>query len=116
MSLPSFESINHSKAVLFNPRTLPGYEDTSDLLIEKSLAVLHKKSVRKVEIQISTMFKNSAALLECWGFAPSQDQGWGYKIYYAYKILQGELDVSTENVREVTTSEEFDESADLATK
>ena len=116
MSLPSFEATNHSKAVLFIPRTLPGHENASDLLIEKSLAVLHKKSVRKVEIQISTMFKNSAALLECWGFAPSQDRGWGYKIYYTYKILQGELDVSTENVHEVTTSEEFDESADLATK
>lgn len=115
MSLPSPASNDNPKAVLFIPRTLPGYEDASNLLIEKSLEVLHKKGVRKVEIQISTMFKKEAALVKRWGFTPSQDRGWGYKIYYAYKMLQGELTVSAENVHEVTTSEDFDESADLAT-
>ncbi len=115
MSLPSPESSNGSKAVLFVPRCLPGYEETSDLLIEHSLEVLRKKRVRKVEIQVSTMFKNSSALLESRGFAPSQDRGWGYKIYYSYKMLQNELGVDARNVCEVKTSEEHDESAELAT-
>jgi len=115
MSLPSPGSTDQSKAVLFVPRCLPGYEETSGLLIEKSLEVLRKRVVRKVEIQVSTMFKNSSALLESWGFAPSQDRGWGYKIYYSYKMLQSELGVDTTNVFEVDTSEEYDESAELAT-
>ena len=91
MSSPSPESTDKPRAVLFIPRCLLGYEETSDLLIEKSLEVLRKKGVRKVEIQISTMFKNSAAWLEGWGFTPSQDRGWGYKIYYSYNMQQGEL-------------------------
>jgi roadblock/LC7 domain-containing protein len=115
MSLPMPESSDNRKATLFIPRALPGHEETSDLLIEQSLEVLHKKSVRKVEIQVSTMFKNSAALMEGWGFAPSQDRGWGYKIYYSYTMLQGEVGVHAEKVYEVNTSEEHDESADLAT-
>jgi hypothetical protein len=115
MSLPSPESTNNPKAVLFIPRCLPGYEETADPLIEQSLEVLRQNGVRKVEIQVSTMFKNTAALLEGWGFAPSQDRGWGYKMYYSYTMLQGELGVNTENVYEVNTSEEHDESADLAT-
>ena len=78
MSLPSPESTNNPKAVLFIPRCLPGYEETADPLIEQSLEVLRQNGVRKVEIQVSTMFKNTAALLEGWGFAPSQDRGWGY--------------------------------------
>jgi hypothetical protein len=114
MSLPSPEAADKSRAVLFIPRYLPGYEKTSDLLIEKSLEVLRKRDVRRVEIQISTMFKNSAAWLEGWGFTPSQDRGWGYKIYYSYNMQQGELSVGTENVHEVNTSAEYDESAELA--
>ena len=91
MALPSSESTDNPKAVLFNPRILPNHEETMSLLIEKSLEVLRKKGIRKVEIQVSTMFKNSTALLEGWGFAPSQNRGWGYKIYYSYKMSQGEL-------------------------
>ena len=115
MSLPIPKSTDNPRAVLFIPRALPGYEETSKLLIEQSLEVLRNKGIRKVEIQVSTMFKNSAALMEDWGFAPSQDRGWGYKIYYSDAMQQGELDVNAENVYEVNTSEEFDESADLAT-
>jgi len=114
MSLPSTDSVGNPRAVLFIPRSRPGYEETSDLLIERSLEVLREKGVRKVEIQVSTMFKNRAALLERWGFAPSQDQGWGYKVYYSYDMRQGELGVDTANVSEVSASEEYDESAELA--
>lgn len=115
MSFPSRGSTDESKAVLFVPRCLPGYEETSDLLIEQSLEVLRKKGVRKVEIQVSTMFEKSRALLESWGFAPSPDRGWGYKIYYSYEMLQGELCVDAKNVCEANNSEEYDESAELAT-
>lgn len=114
MSLPLPQSVDSPKAVLFIPRTLPGYEETSDLLIRQSLNVLRKKDVRKVEIQVSTMFRNIEPLLERWGFTPSQDRGWGYKIYYSYSMVQGELGVSAENVYEVNTPEECDESASLA--
>jgi hypothetical protein len=115
MSLSSPESTDKPRAVLFIPRYLPGYEETSDLLIEQSLEVLRRKGFRKVEIQVSTMFKNSAAAMEGWGFAPSQDRGWGYKLYYSYTMPQGELGVNAENVSEVNTSDEYDESAELAT-
>lgn len=115
MSVPLPDSADSPKAVLFLPRSLPGYEQASDLLIEHSLEVLLKRGVRKVEIQVSTMFKNSAALLESWGFSSSQDRDWGYKIYYSYNMQQGELGVDAANVSEVSTSEEYDESAELAT-
>jgi hypothetical protein len=115
MSLPSSESTDNPKAVLFIPRILPDHEETASLLIEQSLEVLRNKGIRKVEIQVSTMFKNNTALLERWGFAPSQDRGWGYKIYYSYNMQQGGLSVDAGNVHEVKTSEEYDESADLAT-
>ena len=116
MSLPTLESTEKYKAVLFIPRCLPGYEETSDLLIKQSLEVLRKKGIRKVEIQVSTMFTSNTVWLESWGFTPIQDRGWGYKIYYSYNMQQGELGADTVNVREVITPEEYDESAELATQ
>jgi len=114
MSVYPPNSADITKALLFLPRSLPGYEQVSDLLIERSLEVLRRKGVRKVEIQLTTMIANSVALLENWGFLPSTDRGWGYKVYYSYGMQQGELNVDFVQVNEVSTSEEYDESAELA--
>jgi hypothetical protein len=47
MSLPMPKYADKSRAVLFIPRCLPGYEETSNLLIEKSLEVLRKKGYQE---------------------------------------------------------------------
>jgi hypothetical protein len=115
MSVYPSNSADNTKALLFFPRCLPGYEQASDLLIGHSLDVLRRKDFRKVETQVTTMIENSAALLEGCGFSPSQDRGWGYKVYYSYNMDQGELNVDAAHVYEVSTAGEYDESVELAT-
>lgn len=93
------------------PRMLPGHEKAAELLIEKADETLQKKGVSRIEARVTTMCPLDIQLAEKSGFSIYD---WGYKVYYAYEMGWGKLEIPAEIAGEIDPHKDLDECAQLA--
>lgn len=94
-------------ARIFYPRVLPGYENATDLLMEKIIEALQKKDVELVRTRVSSMSEESIQYIERWGFTQNKTYPVGYKLYYNYELSKGKIERTIKDVME------FDKERDL---
>jgi hypothetical protein len=95
------------------PRLLPGHEPAAELLMERAFETLKKKGVSRVVGRVTTMCPGDIRLAERVGFAI---RDWGYKVYYAYEMAWGKLEVSGDAAVEVDPETDLDACAGLAAR
>ena len=101
-----------TEAHLDFPRMLPGHEPAAEQLIERAFKTLEKKGVTRVVGRVTTMCQGDIRLAEITGFTFSD---WGYKVYYAYEMGAGKLDLPDDVAEEINSAEDLLESAEIAT-
>lgn len=102
-----------STANLDFPRMLPGHEPAAELLIESAFENLSKKGASHVVGRVTTMAPGDIRLAEKTGFSISD---WGYKVYYAYEMGWGRLNMPEEGAEEVNPQKDLDECAEIAAR
>lgn len=95
------------------PRMMPGHESAAGLLMERAFQTLKEKRVARVLARVTTMCPGDIRLAEQSGFSIGD---WGYKVYYAYEMEWGKLDVPGEPAEEVDPKTDLDESAGIASR
>jgi hypothetical protein len=102
-----------STATLDFPRLMPGHEGAAGLLVERALETLRKKGVSRVVGRVTTMCPGDIRLAEQTGFSI---RDWGYKVYYAYEMAWGKLDLPGDPAEEIDPERDLDECAKLASR
>lgn len=93
------------------PRMLAGHEQAAKILIEKAFDSFIQKGVNLVESRVSTMCPSDIRLAEETGFSIYD---WGYKVYYAYEMGWGKIDIPAQGVDEIDPEKDLDDCARLA--
>lgn len=104
-------SKGQTTASLDFPRLLHGHDQAGMILLEKALETLRNKGISKVVGRVSSMISNEVTWAEKAGFAIKD---WGYKVYYAYPMSRGKLDVQDELVEEINPETDLEACARLA--
>jgi hypothetical protein len=102
-----------STATLDFPRLMPGHEQAAELLMESALETLRKKGVSRVVGRVTTMCPGDIRLAGQTGFSI---RDWGYKVYYAYEMAWGKLDLPGDPAEEIDPEQDLDECAKLAAR
>jgi hypothetical protein len=96
------------------PRLLPGHERAAQFLLEKLQDAMKRKNIYIAEMPVTTMMPGSFELAERLGFTPGEKYPRGFKVYYAYDLRRGKLDISTYWVNDLDLERDLDETAELA--
>jgi hypothetical protein len=102
-----------SSATMDFPRVLSGYEEVSELLIEKAFERLKAKKVSRVVGRVTTMSPGDIRLAEKVGF---NIHDWGYKVYYDYEMGWGKPNLPCNLAEEIDPEADLDECAIIAAK
>jgi hypothetical protein len=95
------------------PRVLPGHEGTAELLMDCALETLKAKAVSRAVGRVTTMCPGDIELAEVFGF---RIYDWGHKVYYAYEMAWGVLEVPSAAADEIELEEDLSELAALAAR
>jgi hypothetical protein len=101
-------------ATIFFPKTLPGYEDVREPLVEAMSKNLLAQGISRINMWGCSMWPGSFEWNEAHGFRESADRPRGYKIYMTYNLSNADLDVPDDWIHPVVSADDRSAAAQLA--